>query len=82
MTQEAGTNGFAGRSVKLHDAIASFFQRDLLELFLPWTSRNRRGEIFATWKVLEERSDGEGAFLRVRGVPADVKRLRERFGRE
>jgi GTP-binding protein HflX len=73
-----------GDIAKLHDAIASFFQRDLVEaeLFLPWTSQNLRGEIFATCKVLEERSDGEGAFLRVRGAPADVKRLRELFGRE
>jgi GTP-binding protein HflX len=72
-----------GDIAKLHDAIASFFQRDLVEaeLFLPWASQNQRGEIFATCKVLEERADGEGAFLRVRGAPADVKRLRELFGR-
>jgi GTP-binding protein HflX len=72
-----------GDIAKLHDAIADFFQRDLVEaeLFLPWASQNLRGEIFATCKVLEERADGEGAFLRVRGTPADVKRLRERFGR-
>src|SRR3954454_19387373 len=67
---------------KLHDAIAAFFQRDLVEaeLFLPWAAQNIRGEIFSTCKVLEERADGEGAFLRVRGSSADVKRLRERFG--
>src|SRR6476646_2337608 len=72
-----------GDIAKLHDAIAAFFQRDLVEaeLFLPWAAQNLRGEIFATCKVLEERADGEGAFLRVRGAPADVKRLRERFGR-
>jgi GTP-binding protein HflX len=69
---------------KLHDAIAAFFQRDLVEaeLFLPWAAQNLRGEIFATCKVLEERADGEGAFLRVRGAAADVKRLRELFGRK
>jgi GTPase len=67
---------------KLHDAIAAFFQRDLVEaeLFLPWAAQNLRGEIFSTCKVLEERADGEGALLRVRGSSADVKRLRERFG--
>ncbi len=71
-----------GDIAKLHEAIAAFFQRDLVEaeLFLPWAAQNLRGEIFATCKVLEERADGEGAFLRVRGAPADVKRLRERFG--
>jgi GTP-binding protein HflX len=30
--------------------------------------------------VLEERADGEGAFLRVRGEPEAVNRLREKFG--
>jgi GTP-binding protein HflX len=73
-----------GDVARLHEAIAAFFQRDLVEaeLFLPWASQNLRGEIFATCKVLEERADGEGAFLRVRGAPADVKRLRELFGRK
>ena len=68
---------------KLHDAIAAFFQRDLAEaeLFLPWTEQKMRGEIFATCKVLDERSDGEGALLRIRGAPETVKRLRDRFGR-
>jgi len=31
--------------------------------------------------VLEERADGEGAFLRIRGDPETVKRLHEQFGR-
>jgi len=68
---------------KLHEAIAAFFQRDLVEaeLFLPWAAQNMRGEIFATCTVLEERADGEGAFLRVRGAPEAVKRLHERFGK-
>jgi GTP-binding protein HflX len=68
---------------KLHDAIAAFFQRDLAEaeLFLPWTEQKMRGEIFATCKVLEERSEGEGALLRIRGAPEVVKRLQARFGR-
>jgi len=69
--------------VKLHAAIAAFFQRNLVEaeLFLPWSAQNLRGEIFASCKVLEERADGEGAFLRVRGEPEAVKRLRKQFGR-
>jgi GTPase len=68
---------------KLHDAIAAYFQRDLVEaeLFLPWSAQNLRGEIFASCKVLEERSDDKGAFLRVRGDAEAVKRLREQFGR-
>jgi GTP-binding protein HflX len=68
---------------KLHDAIAAFFQRDLAEaeLFLPWTAQKMRGEIFATCKVLEERTEGEGVLLRIRGAPEVVKRLQARFGR-
>jgi GTPase len=69
---------------KLYEAIAGFFQRDLVEaeLFLPWAAQNMRGEVFATCKVLEERADGEGAVLRIRGEPEAVKRLSEQFGRD
>jgi GTP-binding protein HflX len=72
-----------GDVAKLHQAIAAFFQRDLVEaeLFLPWAAQKMRGEVFATCEVLEERADGEGAFLRIRGEPVAVKRLYERFGR-
>jgi GTPase len=66
----------------LREAIVAFFQRDLVEaeLFLPWSAQNLRGQIFATCTVLEERTDGEGVFLRVRGEPAAVERLREQLG--
>jgi GTP-binding protein HflX len=72
-----------GDIAKLHDAIAAFFQGDLVEaeLFLPWAAQKMRGEVFATCKVLEERADSEGAFLRIRGEPEAVKRLYEQFGR-
>jgi GTP-binding protein HflX len=68
---------------KLREAIIAFFERDLIEaeIFLPWSAQNRRGEIFSSCKVLEERADGEGAFLRVRGEAEAVKRLRKQFGR-
>src|SRR3970040_350126 len=67
---------------KLREAIVAFFQSRLVEaeLFLPWSAQKLRGEIFATCTVLEERSDAEGAFLRVRGEPEAVKRLSEQFG--
>src|SRR3954467_15992879 len=54
---------------KLREAIAARFQGDLVEaeLFLPWVAQKMRGEVFATCTVLEERADGEGAFLRIRG---------------
>jgi GTP-binding protein HflX len=72
-----------GDIAKLREAIAAFFQRQLVEaeLFLPWSDQRLRGEIFANCKVLEERADDEGALLRVRGEPETVKRLREQFGR-
>src|SRR6187455_551035 len=68
-----------GDVARLREAIVAFFQRDLVEaeLFLPWSAQNLRGEIFASCQVLEERADGEGAFLRVRGDAGAVKRLRE-----
>ncbi|MDA1118667.1 MAG: GTPase HflX, partial [Proteobacteria bacterium] len=68
-----------GDVAALREAIVGFFQQRLVEaeLFLPWSAQKLRGEIFATCTVLEERTEGEGVFLRVRGEPAAVKRLRE-----
>src|SRR5437762_3094761 len=62
----------------LREAIVAFFQRNLVEaeLFLPWSAQKLRGQIFATCTVLEERTDGEGTFLRVRGEPEALGRLR------
>ena len=72
-----------GDIAKLHQAIASFFQRDLVEaeLFLPWSEQKMRAQVFATCKVLEERADGDGAFLRISGEPEVVNRLSAQFGR-
>jgi len=71
-----------GDVARLHEAIVAFFQRHLVEaeLFLPWSAQKLRGQIFATCTVLEERADAEGAFLRVRGEPEAVERLREQLG--
>ena len=67
---------------RLREAVAAFFQRSLVEaeLFLPWSAQNLRGQIFGTCTVLEERADGDGAFLRVRGEPETVQRLVAQFG--
>src|SRR4051795_2128599 len=66
---------------KLHARIVAFFQKDLVEaeLFLPWTKQKMRGEIFETCEVLEERTDGDGVVLRIRGEADAVKRLRKQF---
>src|SRR5437867_8030069 len=70
-----------GDVARLREAIVAFFQRDLVEaeLFLPWSAQNLRGQIFATCVVLEERTEGEGAFLRVRGEAEAIGRLREQL---
>ncbi len=66
----------------LHRAIVAFFRKDLVEaeLFLPWSAQKLRGEIFSSCEVLEERADGEGVFLRVRGEREAVKGLAEQLG--
>src|SRR5690349_8902940 len=71
-----------GDVARLHQAIVAFFQRDFVEaeLFLPWSEQKLRGQIFATCTVLEERSDPEGTYLRVRGEPEALGRLREQLG--
>ena len=71
-----------GDVARLREAIVAFFQRGLVEaeLFLPWSAQKLRGQVFATCTVLEERTDGEGTFLRVRGEPEALARLREQLG--
>jgi len=71
-----------GDVARLREAIVAFFRRDLVEaeLFLPWQAQKLRGQIFSTCTVLEERADGAGAFLRVRGEAEAVARLREQLG--
>jgi GTP-binding protein HflX len=67
---------------ELHHKIVEFFQQDLVEteIFLPWTAQQLRGEIYANCQVLEERSDNDGAFFRVRSEPDVIKNIREQCG--
>ena len=64
---------------KLHQTIVAFFQQDLVEveIFLPWSAQQWRGKIYASCQVLGERSDNDGAFLKVRGEPEAINKLRE-----
>jgi GTP-binding protein HflX len=66
---------------QLHAAIVAFFRESLVEteLFLPWSSQQLRGEIFATCEVAEERADSDGAYFRVRSDAATLNALRERI---
>jgi GTPase len=70
-----------GDVAMLREAIVAFFRRRLVEaeLFLSWSAQKLRGAIFASCEVLEERADGAGAFLRVRGEPEALERLREQL---
>ena len=72
----------AGDVAMLREEIIAFFRQDLveLELFLPWSAQQSRGEIFATCEVLEERADEAGAFFRVRGEAETLRDLAERLG--
>jgi GTP-binding protein HflX len=66
---------------QLHKAIVAFFQRDRVEaeLFLPWTAQKLRNEIFASFEVLGERAEIDGAFLRIRGESEAVKALTDQL---
>jgi GTP-binding protein HflX len=74
----------AGDVAKLRAAILAFFQQHLVEaeLYLPWSAQKLRGRIFASCEVLEERADGAGGFLRVRGEPEALARLRAEISAE
>jgi hypothetical protein len=89
-SRAAGDGRSVGRARSLGEALLEAIDRRAerespgaqyleAELFLPWSAQKLRGEIFANCEVLEERADGEGAFLRVRGEPETVARLREKF---
>jgi len=71
----------AGDVDRLREAIRDFFRRRLAEaeLFVPWSKQGLRGEIYASSEVLEERSTGEGTYLRVRGEPDALRRMQARL---
>jgi GTPase len=66
---------------KLHSRILEFFQQKMVEgtILLPWSEQKLRGEIFDQCKVLEERADELGAYLRLLGPAEMIESLAERF---
>jgi GTP-binding protein HflX len=66
---------------RLRKKIVKFFQQNLIEteFFLPWSAQQLRGAIYAGCQVLEERSDNEGTFFRVRGEPDTIENLHEQI---
>lgn len=65
----------------LRATIVSFFQQDLVEdeLLLPWSAQQLRGEIYSHCQVLEERTEDEGSWFRVRGEPEKLRSLHEQL---
>ena len=68
----------------LHQTVVAFFQQNLVvaDLFIPWSAQKLRSKIFSNLEVLEERADGAGAFLRVRGERGAVRSISEELGTE
>jgi GTP-binding protein HflX len=62
----------------LRQSIIDHFARHYVEatLFVPWEDGKRRGEIFASCQVLDEKVDEKGAHLTVRTHPALLDRFR------
>ncbi len=67
---------------KMHATIRDVFRKELVEaeLFLPWSMQQLRGKIFSSCEVLDERADGDGAYLRVRGDAELLRGLQEQLG--
>jgi len=65
----------------MHAKIVAFFQEDLkeAEIFLPWSAQQARGRIYASCAVLEERSEEEGAYFRVRGDEMEIAALASEY---
>lgn len=68
---------------QLRQTIVDFFQADLVEeeIFLPWAAQQLRGSIYQACTVLEERSEIDGTFLKLRGEPGELAKLREQLTR-
>jgi GTP-binding protein HflX len=66
----------------LHDTIARFFERDMVEddLFLPYGREKHLGEIHDRLRVLGEEYDEHGAHFRVKGNPDEIARIRMAIG--
>jgi GTPase len=67
---------------KLQTQVLAYFQSKMIEvqILLPWSEQKLRGEVFEQCKVIEERSEEAGAYIRLLGSPEFVRSLSERFG--
>jgi GTP-binding protein HflX len=65
----------------LRGLVIEHFSRELVEeeLRLGWGDQRLRGDIFASCEVLDERAQADCTFLRVRGAPEVLARLRQQL---
>jgi GTP-binding protein HflX len=65
----------------LRAAIAAFFEAKMVEedVFLPYDKQTLLGAIYDSARVVAEEYDARGTCLRVRGLPAAIRRLRHRL---
>lgn len=63
---------------RLRTRLVEFFEQDMIEeeLFVPYTEPRKMGPIRQGFRVLAERSDEVGTYLRVKGREVDLARLR------
>ncbi len=66
--------------VRLRADILESFDEGLVEadLFLPWSDAGLLGEVHAHTRVIEERHEGDGVYLHIKGRRADVARIQSR----
>ncbi len=66
--------------VRLRAHILESFDEGLVEadLFLPWSDAGLLGEVHAHTRVIEERHEGDGVYLHIKGRRADVARIQSR----
>ena len=66
-----------GDVARLREHILRTFDGALAEaeLFLPWENAGLLGDVHAHTRVVEERHEGDGIHLKIKGRPAEVARI-------
>lgn len=66
---------------RLRETLLGFFEKDMTEaqLDVPYTAQGAIGEIRRLMRVLNENYTENGVILKVRALPEDLARVRERF---
>jgi GTP-binding protein HflX len=66
---------------RLRELLVAFFERGMgeHEVFVPYSQPKAMGPLRTSFRVLSERHDEEGTWLRVRAHSEDLSRARERL---